>query len=163
MKLHRISMGGSLLLALALPLAWQAQAADAPATEPAASVSAQSAAQPAAADAARKAAAAKAAGGAKAADAKPAAAKPADVKPSSATDKIQLDTTQITGNKELPKVMYVVPWKKSDLGEFGGRPARSLLDEVLAPVDRDVFRRQTSYYNALQPDAAAATAGGDEK
>ncbi len=33
-----------------------------------------------------------------------------------ASDRLDLDTTQITGNKELPKVMYVVPWKHSDLG-----------------------------------------------
>jgi len=145
MKLHRTPMGWVLLLALA----WQAQAADAPAT-------AQSAAE--------QSAAAKAANGAKPAVAKSAAPKAADAKSSATPDKIQLDTTQITGNKELPKVMYVVPWKKSDLGDFGGRPAKSLLDEVLAPVDRDVFRRQTRYYNALQPDAATtATAGGDEK
>jgi hypothetical protein len=73
---------------------------------------------------------------------------------------IELDTTQITGNKELPKVMYVVPWKKADMGDFGGRPAKSLLDEVLAPVDRDVFKRQTRYYDALQPDAAAPAGAG---
>ena len=71
-----------------------------------------------------------------------------------AKDRIQLDTTQITGNSELPRVLYVVPWKHSDLGDLTGKPANSLLDEVLAPVDRDVFRRQNSYYDALKPDTA---------
>lgn len=79
-----------------------------------------------------------------------------------ARDRVELENTQITGNRELPKVMYVVPWKKPDLGDFGGRPAKSLLDELLEPVDRDVFRRQNRYFEALQPDAAAASAG-DEK
>lgn len=69
-------------------------------------------------------------------------------------DQINLDATQITGNRELPNVMYVVPWKKPDLGEFAGRPPKSLLDEMLAPVDREVFRRQNRYFAALQPDAA---------
>ncbi|MFO7324237.1 MAG: hypothetical protein DIU62_000845 [Pseudomonadota bacterium] len=69
-------------------------------------------------------------------------------------DRIELEATQITGNAELPRVMYVVPWKRPELGELGGRPARSLLDEVLEPVDRDVFRRQNRYYEALRPDAA---------
>jgi hypothetical protein len=69
-------------------------------------------------------------------------------------DQIDLDATQITGNRELPNVMYIVPWKKPDLGEFAGRPPKSLLDEILAPVDRDVFRRQNRYFAALQPDAA---------
>src|SRR5690606_13040344 len=67
-------------------------------------------------------------------------------------DRIELDATQITGNAELPRVLYVVPWKRPELGELGGRPAKSLLDEVLEPVDRDVFRRQNRYYEALRPD-----------
>ncbi len=69
-----------------------------------------------------------------------------------AQDRIELDTTQITGNRELPRVLYVVPWKRADLGDLSGRPANSLLDEVLSPVDRDVFRRQNRYYRALKPD-----------
>jgi hypothetical protein len=73
-----------------------------------------------------------------------------------ATDRVELGTTQITGNRELPRVLYVVPWKRADLGEPAARPAKSLLDEVLAPVDRDVFRRQNRYHDALQPDKAAA-------
>jgi hypothetical protein len=70
-----------------------------------------------------------------------------------AHDTIQLDTTQITGNRELPKVLYIVPWKRSDLGDLTGKPVNSLVDEVLAPVDRDVFKRQNRYYDALKPDA----------
>jgi hypothetical protein len=72
----------------------------------------------------------------------------------SAKDRLELDTTQITGNRELPRVLYVVPWKRPDLGDLSGKPANSLLDEVLSPVDRDVFRRQNRYYEALKPDSA---------
>jgi hypothetical protein len=90
-------------------------------------------------------------------------AAPANAPRSNAKDRIELDTTQITGNRELPRVLYVVPWKRSDLGDLTGRPANSLLDEVLAPVDRDVFKRQNHYYEALKPDAAPGrTAGGSE-
>jgi hypothetical protein len=71
-------------------------------------------------------------------------------------DRIELDTTQITGNRELPKVLYIVPWKHSDLSDLAGRPANSLLDEVLAPVDRDVFQRENRYYGALHPDEPRA-------
>jgi hypothetical protein len=82
-----------------------------------------------------------------------AAAGAADGKPKgNAKDRIELDTTQITGNRELPKVLYIVPWKHSDLSDLAGRPANSLLDEVLTPVDRDVFQRENRYYRALQPD-----------
>jgi hypothetical protein len=78
----------------------------------------------------------------------------ADTRPKSAAkDRMELDPTQITGNRELPKVLYIVPWKHADLSDLAGRPTNSLLDEVLAPVDRDVFQRENRYYGALQPDA----------
>jgi hypothetical protein len=75
-------------------------------------------------------------------------------------DRLELDTTQITGNRELPKVLYIVPWKRADLGDLVGKPVNSLLDEVLAPVDRDVFRRENRYYRSLQGAAEAAAASG---
>ncbi len=82
-------------------------------------------------------------------------------------DRLNLDTTDVRGNHELPKVMYIVPWKRSDLGDLVGRPPNSLLDEVLQPLDRDVFRRETRYYDALRPDQAGVKAdavqGSDAK
>jgi hypothetical protein len=80
-----------------------------------------------------------------------------------ATDRLQLDTTIVTGNRELPKVLYIVPWKKADMGELPSQPFNSLLDEVLQPLDRDVFRRVVSYYgvvsgNSPAPGSAGATA-----
>ncbi len=63
----------------------------------------------------------------------------------SAEDRATIDRTQIIGNRELPKVLYIVPWKKPLPGDLAGRPNGSLLDEALAPIDRDVFRRQIQY------------------
>jgi hypothetical protein len=82
-------------------------------------------------------------------------------------DRLQLETTDITGNRELPKVLYIVPWKRSDLSDLAGKPPNSLLDEVLQPLDRDVFQRENRYYDALKPDAkgakaAAAPLSGDK-
>ena len=77
------------------------------------------------------------------------------VKTGKASDRIDLDTTQITGNKELPKVMYVVPWKRADLGDLTGKPANSLVDEVLQPVDRDVFNREERYYHTVAPEKSS--------
>jgi hypothetical protein len=48
-----------------------------------------------------------------------------------------------------------VPWKKPVPGELSGRPVVSVLDEALAPVDRDVFRRQVQYDALVKPAAAA--------
>jgi hypothetical protein len=64
-------------------------------------------------------------------------------------DSMELSRTEITGNQELPKVLYIVPWQKSEPGNLMGRPVNTLLDEVLAPVDREEFIRQVEYYNDL--------------
>ena len=73
-------------------------------------------------------------------------------------DRADLDRTQIIGNRELPKVLYIVPWKKPLPGDLTGRPPVSVLDEALAPVDRDVFRRQVQYDAQAQARAPAAAA-----
>ena len=91
-------------------------------------------------------------------------------------DHLQLDTSVVTGNRELPKVLYIVPWKKADIGELPAQPFNTLLDEVLTPVDRDVFRREVTYYDAVaagvpaggaappsSPGPGVAPAGGSEK
>jgi hypothetical protein len=77
---------------------------------------------------------------------------PAARAPGRVIDTLDLGTTSITGNAELPKVLYIVPWKRSDLGDLVGRPVNTLLDEVLAPVDPEVFERQLSYYETLHGD-----------
>ena len=65
--------------------------------------------------------------------------------PATAQDRADIDRQQIIGNRELPKVLYIVPWKKPLPGDLAGRPGGGLLDEALAPIDRDVFRRQIQY------------------
>jgi len=65
-----------------------------------------------------------------------------------------LGTATVTGDREQPKVMYIVPWKKSDIGDLAGKPMNSLVDEILAPVDRDVFKREVVYYKAVQADTS---------
>ncbi|HEY5558303.1 MAG TPA: hypothetical protein VIK49_01110 [Steroidobacteraceae bacterium] len=95
------------------------------------------------------------------------AAKPAEQAPAArdqrfkTMDRLELGTTSITGNQELPKVMYVVPWKKAELGDLSGRPARSLIDEILAPVDRDVFRREVGYFETLSEEIQGSAAQGE--
>jgi len=69
-------------------------------------------------------------------------------------DRLELGTATVTGDREQPKVMYIVPWKRSDIGDLSGKPMNSLVDEILAPVDRDVFKREVVYYNAVQGDAS---------
>ena len=83
--------------------------------------------------------------------------------PALAQDRADVDRTKIIGNSELPKVLYIVPWKKPLPGDLSGRPTGGVLDEALAPVDRDVFRRQVHYGAAMQARATAEAAAPSRK
>jgi hypothetical protein len=79
--------------------------------------------------------------------------------PEREADRADVAPTQIIGNRELPKVLYIVPWKKPQVDALNGRPPVSVLDEILAPVDRDVFARQVRY--RAEPAGTAPTPAPD--
>jgi hypothetical protein len=62
-----------------------------------------------------------------------------------AKDKIELDEIEIQGASELPKVLYIVPWKRSVVDESPVE-VDSMVDQVMTPVDQTVLRRQLNYY-----------------
>jgi len=53
-----------------------------------------------------------------------------------ADDKIELRTTTIKGNKELPKILYVVPWKDIKTSKKAERKLvlHSLFGDLFNPV-----------------------------
>jgi hypothetical protein len=71
-------------------------------------------------------------------------------------DRVDLDASQITGNRELPRVMYVVPWRQPVAGQVDGRPVNSLLYELSTSVDREVSRRELRYGEVAPPAADKA-------
>lgn len=66
-------------------------------------------------------------------------------------------------HQELPKVLYIVPWKKAAQGDAAGRPQLSVVNEELAPLDPDVFRRQMQYQTQQQAKQQASSAGAAAK
>lgn len=64
-------------------------------------------------------------------------------------ERLEMEGTAIIGNQELPKVLYIVPWKPSELPDLSEPPLQSLIDDALAPVDREEFRREVLYHDAL--------------
>lgn len=76
-----------------------------------------------------------------------------------AKDRIELDEASIQGASELPKVLYIVPWKK---GIIDNKPVKmgTMIDEVMAPVDRAVLLRQIRFHEAEQ--AAAQSENADK-
>jgi hypothetical protein len=92
------------------------------------------------------------------------APKAAGQKAPGAVDRLELNTATVTGDREQPKVMYIVPWKSSDIGDLSGKPMNSLLDEALAPVDRDEFKREVAYFDVVKADRSQnGTSGGTAK
>ena len=59
-----------------------------------------------------------------------------------AQDRAELERTPIVGNRELPKVLYIVPWKKPAAPPLAARLGGGVLDEPPTTLDRDVLRRQ---------------------
>lgn len=67
-----------------------------------------------------------------------------------AQSEIDLDGARIFGNRDLPNITYVVPWKDEQLEVVDIQPMGNLFDDALKPIDRDVFIREIEYYELLQ-------------
>ena len=78
--------------------------------------------------------------------------------PVRAGQSLELQTTSITGDNELPKVLVIVPWKSPELVEMTGRPLSSLVEDALRPIDPEVFRRRLEYFKALSKDEEQTSA-----
>jgi hypothetical protein len=62
---------------------------------------------------------------------------------------MDMDGMSVIGNRELPKALFIVPWKDPEASLTPERPVNSLVDEALRPVDPDVFRRQLDYFDTV--------------
>lgn len=69
-----------------------------------------------------------------------------------AADRIELDQTSIIGTHELPKVLYIVPWKESNVSNLSAQ-AEGIQDEGMTPIDRDTYTREVQYFDMLRGDA----------
>ena len=66
-----------------------------------------------------------------------------------ASQQMNMDGMSVIGNSELPKALFIVPWKDPEAGLTPERPVNSLVDEALQPVDPDVFRRKLDYFDTV--------------
>jgi len=73
-----------------------------------------------------------------------------------AETKLELDEAEIKGARELPKVLYILPWKKTR-PDTSPLPMRSLINEALSPIDVDVFKRQVRYHEMIESPAGATS------
>ena len=87
---------------------------------------------------------------------------PPPKRPERAMDRLELESTAITGNRELPKVMSIVPWKAAEPPAGPDRPMGSLIEEVLSPLDRDEFRREITYFRDVASQSPEPSSPGAE-
>jgi len=78
-------------------------------------------------------------------------------------DRIELNETAIQGSRELPKILYIVPWKSTRLGLLQGGAGSNSFNTAFEALDRDVFRRQVEYYGMLYGTGAQVVTGGAAK
>ena len=64
-------------------------------------------------------------------------------------DRLELEDTSIVGSRELPKVLYIVPWKESRMGTLAGVSEKGSFKDSMTVLDRDVFLRELKYFDVL--------------
>ena len=63
--------------------------------------------------------------------------------------RIELDETVISGNQELPKVLYILPWQRPEgMPEIEVR-AQFAEEEVFRRLYPPAYRRELEYYDLL--------------
>ncbi len=66
-----------------------------------------------------------------------------------AQERLEMEGTEIIGNKELPRVLYIVPWKSVERFEIQSPPIESIMTQKLTPIERAAFRRKIHYHDAI--------------
>ena len=57
---------------------------------------------------------------------------------------VEMSGISIIGNRELPKTLFIVPWKNSEVAV--DTELTNTLNEGMQPVDQEVFLRELEYY-----------------
>jgi hypothetical protein len=66
-------------------------------------------------------------------------------------DRLDMEGTSIIGNKESPKILYIVPWKPAQRIDIPTPPIVSILDRPLQKIERNEFRRQVKFHQKVFP------------
>lgn len=61
------------------------------------------------------------------------------------TEAKELSGMSVLGNTDMPKALYIVPWRTSEMGLTTDLRS-GLLNDAMVPVDKEVFQRQLQFY-----------------
>ena len=62
---------------------------------------------------------------------------------------LQSQGMTVFGQSELPKVLYIVPWKHKELPNIEQPQTISLSNDMLTPFKPEIFERQVRYYEMM--------------
>ena len=68
---------------------------------------------------------------------------------------VQLES-RVTGNRELPKVTYILPWRQPAEMDLSLQPEAGIAADLFQPLRRDEYRRKLQYRNAIAESATGA-------
>ncbi len=68
-------------------------------------------------------------------------------------DKVLNLESTFQGNREQPRVLYIVPWQQPGGPPELERPISGDIDQLFEPIDRTSFQRELKYIKFLQEGA----------
>ncbi len=74
-----------------------------------------------------------------------------------AEERITMDGLKVIGNKEMPNILYILPWQTAKLPTMVELPLSGLIKDALQPIDRESVLRKKFYQEIVQgavPDSA---------
>ena len=80
-----------------------------------------------------------------------------------AEEKIDMDAMSIIGNKELPNVLYILPWKQAELPGMVELPLSSLISDALQPIDRQTMLRRQYYKEIIRQQGVVPASLAEQK
>ena len=66
-----------------------------------------------------------------------------------AQERLDLQGIEIIGNQELPRILYIVPWKPVERFDITSPPIVSIMEQKLSPLERASFKRKIHYHEAI--------------
>src|SRR6056297_2585520 len=66
-----------------------------------------------------------------------------------AEENITMDSLQVIGNKEMPNILYILPWQTAQLPTMVELPLSGLIQDALQPVDRESILRRKYYQEVV--------------
>lgn len=74
-----------------------------------------------------------------------------------AQDRLDMQGTAIIGNRELPKVLYIVPWQSAQRIPLDTPPFSSILDQPMGMIERKELQQTLQIHHLLNKPEVAET------